>query len=179
MAISAKIFSAPISICRLSCIAARARTSAAKKPRLLESLEGKLGQPRVKPPFPASVGLYNKPTVINNVETLCNVPVIIERGAEWYAKIGTPKSTGPKVFCLSGHVNRPGNYEAPFGSITFRDLIYDLGGGIRNGKKLKAILPAGASSFVVNPAANEAVMDVKLDFEAHCNRSVPRLARRP
>ena len=135
---------------------------------LLESLEGKLGQPRVKPPFPASVGLYNKPTVINNVETLSNVPVIIERGAEWYAKIGTPKSTGPKVFCLSGHVNRPGNYEAPFGSISFRDLIYDLGGGIRGGKKLKAILPAGASGPMVSPLApsGEAVMDVKLDFEA-------------
>ena len=133
---------------------------------LLESMEGKLGQPRVKPPFPASVGLYNKPTVINNVETLTNVPLIIERGVEWYCKIGTAKSTGPKVFCLSGHVNRPGNYEAAFGSISFRDLIYDLGGGIRGGKNLKAILPAGASSFVVNPAANEAVLDVKLDFEA-------------
>ena len=133
---------------------------------LLESLEGKLGQPRVKPPFPASVGLYNKPTVINNVETLANVPIIIERGAEWYAKIGTPKSTGPKVFCLSGHVNRPGNYEAPFGSLSFRDLIYDLGGGIRGGKKLKAILPAGASGPMVSPFANEAVMDVKLDFES-------------
>ena len=133
---------------------------------LLESLEGKLGQPRVKPPFPASVGLYNKPTVINNVETLANVPIIIERGAEWYSKIGTPKSTGPKVFCLSGHVNRPGNYEAPFGSISFRDLIYDFGGGIRGGKKLKAILPAGASGPMVSPLANEAVMDVKLDFEA-------------
>ncbi len=135
---------------------------------LLESLEGKLGQPRVKPPFPASVGLYNKPTVINNVETLSNVPIIIERGAEWYAKIGTPKSTGPKVFCLSGHVNRPGNYEAPFGSISFRDLIYDFGGGIRGGKKLKAILPAGASGPMVSPLAptGEAVMDVKLDFEA-------------
>ncbi len=133
---------------------------------LLESLEGKLGQPRVKPPFPASVGLYNKPTVINNVETLANVPIIIERGAEWYAKIGTPKSTGPKVFCLSGHVNRPGNYEAPFGSVSFRDLIYDFGGGIRGGKKLKAILPAGASGPMVSPIANEAVMDGKLDFEA-------------
>lgn len=133
---------------------------------LLESMEGKLGQPRVKPPFPAVVGLYNKPTIINNVETLANVPLIIERGAAWYASIGTPKSTGPKVFCLSGHVNRPGNYEAAFGSLSFRDLIFDLGGGIRGGKKLKAILPAGASSFVVNPALNEAVLDVKLDFDS-------------
>ncbi len=133
---------------------------------LLESLEGKLGQPRVKPPFPASVGLYNKPTVINNVETLANVPMIIDRGAEWFAKIGTLKSTGSKVFCLSGRVNRPGNYEADFGSITFRDLIYDLGGGMRNGKKLKAILPAGASGPMVSPLVEESVMDVKLDFEA-------------
>jgi NADH-quinone oxidoreductase subunit F len=133
---------------------------------LLESLEGKLGQPRVKPPFPASVGLYNKPTVINNVETLANVPLIVERGAEWYSSIGTPKSTGTKVFCLSGHVNRPGNYEAPFGGMSFRELIYDMGGGIRGGKKLKAILPAGASGPMVSPLANEAVMDAKLDFEA-------------
>lgn len=129
---------------------------------LLESLEGKLGQPRVKPPFPASVGLYNKPTVINNVETLANVPLILERGAEWFASIGTPKSTGPKVFCLSGHVNRPGNYEAALGAITFRDLIYDIGGGIRNGKKLKAILPAGASA----PVLTDAALDVKLDYES-------------
>ncbi len=133
---------------------------------LLESMEGKLGQPRVKPPFPASVGLYNKPTVINNVETLANVPIILERGAQWFAGIGTPKSTGPKVFCLSGHVNRPGNYEAPFGGITFRELIYDLGGGIRNGRKLKSILPAGASGPMVSPLVDEKVLDVKLDFEA-------------
>ncbi len=129
---------------------------------LLESLEGKLGQPRVKPPFPASVGLYNKPTVINNIETLANVPPIIERGAEWYTSVGAPKSTGPKVFCLSGHVNRPGNYEAPLGSITFRDLIYDLGGGVRGGKKVKAILPAGASA----PMLTDAALDVKLDYES-------------
>lgn len=129
---------------------------------LLESLEGKRGQPRVKPPFPASIGLYNKPTVINNVETLANVPPIVERGAEWFSGIGTPKSTGPKIFCLSGHVNRPGNYEAPFGSLTFRDLIFDLGGGVRGGKKLKAILPAGASA----PMLTEAALDVKLDLES-------------
>lgn len=128
---------------------------------LLESLEGKLGMPRVKPPFPASVGLYGKPTVINNVETLANVPAIIDRGADWYKKIGTDKSPGPKVFCLSGHVNRPGNYEAPFGSLTFRDLIYDLGGGVRGGKKVKAILPAGASA----PMLTEQHLDTKLDFE--------------
>ncbi|MBI3536237.1 MAG: NADH-quinone oxidoreductase subunit NuoF [Chloroflexi bacterium] len=129
---------------------------------LLESLEGKLGQPRVKPPFPASVGLYGKPTVINNVETLTNIPPIIAMGAEAYAKIGTPKSTGPKVFCLSGHVNRPGNYEAALGSLTFRDLIFDLGGGVRGGKKVKAILPAGASA----PMLTDAALDVKLDYDS-------------
>jgi NADH-quinone oxidoreductase subunit F len=129
---------------------------------LLESLEGKLGMPRVKPPFPASVGLYGKPTVINNVETLANVPSIIDRGADWYKNIGTEKSPGPKVFCLSGHVNRPGNYEAPFGALTFRDLIFGLGGGIRGGKKVKAILPAGASA----PMLTEQHLDVKLDFES-------------
>ena len=129
---------------------------------LLESLEGKQGMPRVKPPFPASVGLYNKPTVINNVETLANVPFILDRGADWYKTLGTDKSPGPKVFCLSGHVNRPGNYEAPLGSITFRDLIYgeQFGQGMRNGKKVKAILPAGASA----PMLTEAALDVKLDY---------------
>lgn len=129
---------------------------------LLESLEGKLGMPRVKPPFPAVVGLYSKPTVINNVETLANVPPIILRGADWYKTIGTEKSTGPKVFCLSGHVNKPGNYEAALGAITFRDLIYGFGGGIRNGKNLKAILPAGASA----PMLTEQHLDVKLDYES-------------
>src|ERR1700682_6257904 len=91
---------------------------------LLDSLEGKLGMPRVKPPFPAVVGLYGKPTVINNVETLANIPPIIDKGVDWYKAIGTEKSSGPKVFCVSGHVNRPGNYEAPLGSITLRDLIF-------------------------------------------------------
>jgi NADH-quinone oxidoreductase subunit F len=129
---------------------------------LLESLEGKLGMPRVKPPFPASVGLYGKPTVINNVETLANVPPIVERGADWYKNIGTEKSPGPKVFCLSGHVKRPGNYEAPFGALTFRDLIFGLGGGIRGDKKVKAILPAGASA----PMLTDQHLDVKLDFES-------------
>ncbi len=131
---------------------------------MLESLEGKLGMPRVKPPFPAAVGVYNKPTVINNVETLANVPSIIERGADWYKTLGTEKSPGPKVFCLSGHVNRPGNYEAPLGSITFRDLIFgeDFGRGVRGGKKLKAMLPAGASA----PMLTEAALDTKLDYES-------------
>jgi NADH-quinone oxidoreductase subunit F len=90
---------------------------------LIESLEGKAAMPRVKPPFPAVVGLYNKPTVVNNVETLCNVVHIVERGAEWYRTMGTEKSPGPRIFCLSGHVERPGNYEAPMG-IPMRRLIF-------------------------------------------------------
>lgn len=131
---------------------------------LLDSLEGKLGMPRVKPPFPAAVGLYGKPTVINNVETLANVPPIIERGADWYKTIGTEKSTGPKVFCLSGHVNRPGNYEAALGSITLRDLIFgdEYGQGVRGGKEVKAILTAGASA----PMLTAQHLDTKLDYES-------------
>jgi NADH-quinone oxidoreductase subunit F len=131
---------------------------------LLDSLEGKLGMPRVKPPFPAVVGLYSKPTVINNVETLANIPPIIERGADWYKTIGTEKSTGPKVFCLSGRVNRPGNYEAPLGSLTLRDLIFgeEFGQGVPGGKRVKAILTAGASA----PMLTADHLDTKLDYEA-------------
>ncbi len=131
---------------------------------LLDSLEGKLGMPRVKPPFPAVVGLYGKPTVINNVETLANIPPIIEKGADWYKTIGTEKSTGPKVFCVSGHVNRPGNYEAPLGSITLRDLIFgkEYAQGVRGNKNVKAILTAGASA----PMLTAQHLDTKLDYEA-------------
>ncbi|TLY45332.1 MAG: NADH-quinone oxidoreductase subunit F, partial [Nitrospirae bacterium] len=104
---------------------------------LLESLEGKRGLPRVKPPFPATHGLYNKPTVVNNVETLANLPHIVNRGAEWFASIGSPpKSTGTRIFCVSGHIKRPGNYEVPMG-ITFRELIDEHAGGMRSDKKLK------------------------------------------
>lgn len=129
---------------------------------LLESLEGKRGKPRVKPPFPATHGLYQKPTVVNNVETLANIPHIVKRGAEWFASIGSPpKSTGTRLFCLSGHVKHPGNYEVPMG-ITFRELIYELGGGMRSDKKLKAFIPGGASA----PFLREEHLDVKLDFES-------------
>lgn len=131
---------------------------------LLDSLEGKLGMPRVKPPFPAVVGLYGKPTVINNVETLANIPPIIENGADWYKSIGTEKSTGPKVFCVSGHVNRPGNYEAPLGAITLRELIFgdEYAQGVRGKKRVKGILTAGASA----PMLTEQHLDTKLDYEA-------------
>jgi len=134
---------------------------------LLESLEGKLGQPRLRPPFPAVNGLYGKPTVINNVETLTNLPPILHKGAAWYKTIGTEKSPGVKIFCLSGNVNNPGNYELPLGT-TFRHLIYDLGGGIPDGKQIKAIMPAGASSFVI--PADDKALDTPMDYE-----SVPAL----
>lgn len=129
---------------------------------LLESLEGKLGQPRVRPPFPAQAGLYAKPTVVNNVETLANVPPVIVNGAEWYLGIGTEKSPGPKVVCLSGHVNKPGNYEVPLGT-TYRELIFNeaYGGGIPGGKKFKALLPSGGSA----PVVTEEALDATLSFE--------------
>lgn len=131
---------------------------------LLESLEGKLGQPRLRPPFPAVYGLYGKPTVINNVETLANLPPILEKGAQWYRSFGTEKSPGVKIFCLSGNVNRPGNYELPLGT-TFRELIYTYGGGIPEGRKVKAILPAGASSAII-AVNDDAILDTPMDYES-------------
>ncbi len=128
---------------------------------LMESIEGKRGNPRLKPPFPASVGLYKNPTVINNVETLSNVPHIVLNGGEWYAKIGTPKSTGTKIFSLSGHVKKPGNYELPMG-VTLRELVYEHGGGIKNDRKLKAVIPGGVST----PVLTADLIDVKMDFDS-------------
>ncbi len=128
---------------------------------LMTSLEGNQGYPRVKPPFPAISGLYNCPTIINNVETLCNVPHIINRGGAWFASIGTPKSTGTKIFCLSGHVNKPGNYELPMG-VPLRELIYEYGGGIKDGRNLKAVIPGGSSV----PVLTSNKVDVRMDFES-------------
>jgi NADH-quinone oxidoreductase subunit F len=128
---------------------------------LLESIEGKRGQPRIRPPFPAIYGLYGKPTVINNVETLTNIPLIIEKGAEWYKSLGTADSAGVKIFSLSGHVNNPGNYELPFGS-TYRDLIFNLGGGITDGRPIKAIMSAGASSAMI--VADDKALDTPMDY---------------
>lgn len=129
---------------------------------LLESLEGKRGLPRVKPPFPATHGLYNKPTVVNNVETLANLPHIINKGPEWFASIGSPpKSTGTRIFCVSGHVKQSGNYEVPMG-ITFRELIYEHAGGMRSDKPLKAFIPGGASAAFLTLQH----LDVKMDFES-------------
>ncbi len=134
---------------------------------LLESLEGKRGQPRLRPPFPAVVGLYGKPTVINNVETLTNLPFIVERGAAAFREFGTEKSPGVKIFSLSGNIERPGNYELPLGT-TFRELIFTHGGGIPNGRKIRAIMPAGASSSIirVDDESFDKVMDTPMDYES-------------
>jgi len=131
---------------------------------LLESIEGKLGQPRLKPPFPADKGLYNKPTIVNNTETLTNVPLIIARGAAWYKTLGTEKSSGVKVFCLSGSVRQPGNYELELGKFTLRQLIYDFGGGVPDDRKVKAILMSGASSNVL--MGTDDVLDAPMDYES-------------
>ncbi len=130
---------------------------------LLESLEGRRPMPRSRPPFPAVEGLYRRPTVINNVETLANVPSIIERGSGWYQSIGTaPRNTGPKIFCLSGRVNRPGNYELPLGAVTIRELIDDYGQGVIDGKAVKGVLTAGVSA----PILTADKLDTKLDYDS-------------
>ncbi len=127
---------------------------------LLDSLEGRRGQPRLKPPFPAVAGLYSRPTVVNNVETIASVPSIIANGAEWFSGMGTGKSTGYGLFSLSGHVKRPGQYEAPLG-ITLRELL-DMCGGIREGHELKFWTPGGSST----PIFTAEHVDTPLDFES-------------
>lgn len=128
---------------------------------LLNSLVGVRGEPRFRPPFPAIKGIYESPTVINNVETLANVPHIINNGAEWFASIGTEKSKGTKIFCVSGHVNKPGNYELPMGT-TAMEVIFEHAGGISGGKRLKAFIPGGSSV----PMLTEEHLDVAMDFES-------------
>jgi NADH-quinone oxidoreductase subunit F len=127
---------------------------------LLDSLEGRRGQPRLKPPFPAVAGLYARPTVVNNVESIASVPFIVRKGAEWFASMGTERSKGFGLFSLSGHVTNPGQYEAPLG-ITLRELL-DLAGGMRGGKKLKFWTPGGSST----PLLTDKHLDVPLDFES-------------
>jgi len=129
---------------------------------LLESLEGKRAYPRNRPPFPAIQGAFGSPTVVNNVETLSNVPHIINRGADWYRSIGPEKSPGPKLFCLSGHVKLPGLYELPMG-FPLKDLIYGVGGGILGDRQLKGVIPGG-SSFPVFTA--EEALKVNMDFDS-------------
>ncbi len=128
---------------------------------LMESLEGKKGQPRKKPPFPANYGLWGMPTTVNNVETFCHVVHIVANGAEWFRAIGTPKSTGTTLFGVSGHVVRPGLYELPLG-VTARELIYERAGGIANGRALKGFIPGGSSTKPL-PAS---MVDVKMDHDS-------------
>ena len=128
---------------------------------LMESIEGGRALSRQKPPFPAVEGLWGCPTIINNVETLGNIPHIVNNGAEWYASLGTEKSTGTKIYCVSGHVNRPGNYELPMG-VNLRELIYEFAGGIIDDRPLKAVIPGGSSTPILK--ADE--IDVNMDFES-------------
>ncbi len=128
---------------------------------LLNSLEGKRGEPRVKPPFPAIKGAFGGPTIVNNVETLANIPAIIQNGGEWFAKLGKyPNSGGTRLYCVSGHVNKPGLYEFPCGHVTLRQLIYDHCGGIWHGRKLKAVIPGGSSAPVLLPDEIDVDLDV-------------------
>jgi NADH-quinone oxidoreductase subunit F len=128
---------------------------------LMESLEGKRGIPRIKPPFPAVVGLYGGPTVINNAETIATVPHVIEMGAEAYAAVGTPRNGGTRLFSISGHVERPGVYELPMG-YNLKKMIYDVAGGIRGGRRLKAVVPGGSSTPVLLP---EEIENLGMDFD--------------
>ncbi|MEX1184642.1 MAG: NADH-quinone oxidoreductase subunit NuoF [Gemmatimonadota bacterium] len=128
---------------------------------LMNSLEGRRGQPRIKPPFPAVVGAFGRPTTINNVETLCVVPHVIRNGADWYRQWGTEKSPGTKLFNMSGHLVRRGNFELPLG-FSLRELIYDVCGGIRDGRDLKAVIPGGSSVPIL--AAHE--IDIAMDYES-------------
>jgi NADH-quinone oxidoreductase subunit F len=134
---------------------------AGEETALIESLEGKRAQPRIKPPFPAVAGLYQCPTAVNNVETLCNVPLIVLNGPEWFAKIGPEKNGGPKLFCISGHVKRPGVYEASMHT-TLRELIYDHAGGMLGDRPLKAIIPGGSSVPLMLPDQ----LDTPASFDA-------------
>lgn len=127
---------------------------------LLESIEGKKGQPRFKPPFPASYGLYGRPTTINNTETIASVPMILRNGGKWFLELGKPNNGGNKIFSVSGHVNRPGNYEVPMGT-PFAELL-EMAGGVRSGHKLKAVIPGGSSTPVL---PGDVMMDVTMDYD--------------
>lgn len=128
---------------------------------LLESIEGKKGQPRFKPPFPAGFGLYGKPTTINNTETLASVPVILQNGGKWFLEMGKPNNGGTKLFSVSGHVNNPGNFEIPLGT-PFSELL-KMAGGMRNGRKLKAVIPGGSSTPLL-PA--DIIMETDMDYDS-------------
>jgi NADH-quinone oxidoreductase subunit F len=128
---------------------------------MIESLEGKPGNPRMKPPYPAQVGLFGEPTLVHNIETLACVKHIVQRGADWFASIGTTDSKGPKIFSVSGHVNRPGNYELPLGT-PLNEIIYEHAGGLRDGKKLKAVIPGGVST----PILTAEQVNIPMAFES-------------
>ncbi len=128
---------------------------------LLNSLEGKKGFPRYKPPFPAFYGVYGQPSTVNNTETFASVPVILEKGSKWFSELGKPNNGGTKIFCVSGHVNNPGNFEVPLGT-PFKDLL-EMAGGVKNGKKLKAVIPGG-SSMPVLPA--DIIMKTDMDYDS-------------
>lgn len=128
---------------------------------LMQSVEGKQGKPRFKPPFPANFGLYGRPTTVNNIETFASVPPILQHGGQWFLDLGLPNNGGMKVFSVSGHVNKPGNYEVPLG-IPFKDLL-ELAGGMLDGAKLKAVIPGG-SSMPILPA--EIIMNLTMDFDS-------------
>ena len=128
---------------------------------LINSLEGKTGQPRLKPPFPAQYGVFGKPTTVNNVETIACVPDIIKKGADWFLTIGPDKNNGTKIYAVSGHVNNPGVFELPMGT-PLREIIYEHAGGILGGKKLKAVIPGGSSAPVLGPEH----LDIPMDFDS-------------
>lgn len=128
---------------------------------LMESLEGKKGMPRFKPPFPANFGLYGRPTTVNNTETLASVPVILEKGGQWFLDLGKPNNGGCKIFSVTGHVNKPGNYEIPLGT-SFKDLLA-MAGGMKDGRKLKAVIPGGSSMPVL---AGDVMMDLMMDYDS-------------
>lgn len=128
---------------------------------LLNSVEGKKGQPRFKPPFPANFGLYGKPTTINNTETYASVPVILEKGGQWFLELGKPNNGGTKCFSVSGHVNKPGNFEIPLGT-PFKTLL-ELAGGVRTGHKLKAVIPGGSSMPILRA---EVMLNLDMDFDS-------------
>ena len=128
---------------------------------MIESLEGRRGEPRLKPPYPAQAGYMKQPTLVHNVETLANIPHIVLNGPEWFASIGTERSTGPKIFCVSGNVVRRGIYELPLGT-KLSEIVYDYAGGVPGGKKIKAVIPGGAST----PMLTADQLDVMMDFES-------------
>ncbi|MFO0336481.1 MAG: NADH-quinone oxidoreductase subunit NuoF, partial [Pseudomonadota bacterium] len=129
---------------------------------LLESLEGKQGKPRFKPPFPANFGLYGRPTTITNTQSYASVPTILRKGSKWFADLGVPNSGGTVIFSVSGHVNRPGNYELPLG-IPFRELLEDVCGGVWQGRRLKAVIPGGSSVPVMKA---ETILECTMDYDS-------------